>query len=66
MGCGCGRSQVTSPMHTTASFPQRTVVPEEYEVTYPDGRRQTFTSESEAYYAIRLTGGGVKRVQVQP
>lgn len=62
MGCGCGRNTVTSPMHSTAAFAgARLYTPEVYEVTYPDGRHEDFESEADAYRAIRLTGGGVKR-----
>lgn len=61
MGCGCGRSQVTSPMHTTASFARIAPSDEVYEVTFPDSSTKDFDSEAEAYQAIRLTGGGVKR-----
>jgi hypothetical protein len=62
MGCGCGRGSVSSPMHNTATFAGvQTYTPEVYEVTYPDGRHEDFDSEADAYRAIRLTGGGVKR-----
>jgi hypothetical protein len=49
-------------MHNTATFAGVPVPPPEvYEVTYPDARREEFDSEAEAYRAIRLTGGGIRR-----
>lgn len=60
MGCGCGRSQVTSPMHRTASVAAPVRDDVVYEVTYPNGDHEDFASETAAYAAIRLTGGGVK------
>jgi hypothetical protein len=37
---------------------------EVYVVRYPTGAEQEFVSESDAYHAIRLTGGSVSRKQV--
>ena len=61
MACGCGGGGVSSPMHSSAAFARVVPGPEVYVVTFPDGRSKEFDSESEAYHAIRLTGGGIQR-----
>lgn len=61
MGCGCGQSAVNP--YATSMYSASTLAsnPYVYEVTYPTGRTEEFAYEADAYRAIRLTGGGVKR-----
>lgn len=62
MPCNCGGGSVSAPLFRTATDGQGAAAsPFEYEVTYPTGRHETFATDTEAYRAIRLTGGGVKR-----
>lgn len=59
MGCGCGGRGAANPASPTVNPGAVTREDVEYLVTYPNGQRQSFDTESEAYHAIRLTGGGV-------
>lgn len=66
MACGsCGGNRPTSPLTTWVNPSGVTSVASEvYVVRYPTGAEQEFVSESDAYHAIRLTGGSVSRKQV--
>lgn len=65
MGCGCGGGVQTQPLTTWVNPSGVTAAPSEvYVVRYPTGRTEEFASESEAYHAIRLTGGSVTRKAV--
>lgn len=64
MGCGCGNNQVTSPFYSSMSIQgvAGSLPSTQYEVTYPDGRKELVDYETEAYTRIRLTGGTIKMV----
>lgn len=60
MGC-CGSSQNT-PVTPWVNPTGASVAPSEvYVVRYPTGVEEEFAVESDAYHAIRLTGGSVSR-----
>lgn len=66
MACGsCGGNRPTSPLTTWVNPSGVTATATEvYVVRFPTGLEKEFTSESEAYHAIRLTGGSVTRKPV--
>lgn len=61
MACACGGGSGSTSLLLTTTQQGSVASSFEYEVTFPNATRQTFDTEAEAYHAIRLTGGGVKR-----
>lgn len=59
MPCGCGGGASRYPTTTQASAAAGSYAdPQEWVVTFSDGRQQAFDSDTEAYRALRLRGGG--------
>lgn len=66
MGCNCGGGSRSAYTATSGGSSWASAAANRgpdvmvWIVTYPDGRTQEFTSDSEAYRAIARTGGGIK------
>ncbi len=64
MGCNCGGGRSVYAAATAASGGGWTASAGNdsvWIVTYPDGTTEEFASDSDAYRAIRSTGGGIRQ-----
>lgn len=63
MGCGCGGDSSAwdgSGFYSQASAPGQVY---QYEVVFPDGTSEHYDTDTQAHAAVRVTGGGVRRVK---
>lgn len=62
MGCNCGGSTYSTPLSAGSGWAVAAQTPSSvWEVTFPDGTSREYTSDTEAYRAVRAKGGGIRQ-----
>lgn len=62
MACGsCGGGNRRSSAAGTWTAPGVAAEPQEWVVTFPDGTQKTYDTDTAAYRAVRVSGGGIQQ-----